>query len=87
MKKLFLLLSLVGITLLSCSDNKDINIVSSHTDTDYSSSGQLYAAKLINGEIGDEIILNEIRIDSTGREIHWPAYKKTIIHVCRRTGK
>ena len=69
MKKLFLLLILVGITLLSCSDNQDVSIVSSHSDTDFS-SGQLYSAKLVNGEIGDEIILDKTCIDSTGREIN-----------------
>jgi hypothetical protein len=70
MKKLFLLSILVGITFLSCSDNQDVNIVSAHSITDLSSSGQLYAAKLINGKIGDELILNETYIDSNGREIH-----------------
>ena len=70
MKKLFLLSILVGITFLSCSDNQDVNIVSSHSDTDHSSSGKLYIAKLINGEIGDELILNETYIDSTGRQIN-----------------
>jgi hypothetical protein len=70
MKKLFLLFVLVGITFLSCSENQDFNIVSSNSDTDHSFSGQLYAAKLINGEIGDELTLNETYIDSSGREIH-----------------
>ena len=70
MKQTFLLLILVGITFLSCSDNLDNNIVSSHTDTDLSLPGQLYATKLVNGEIGDELILNETYIDSAGKEIN-----------------
>jgi hypothetical protein len=70
MKKIFLLAILVGITLLSCSDNQDSNILSSNTETDLFSPRHLYSTKLINGEIGDELILNETYIDSTGREIN-----------------
>jgi hypothetical protein len=69
MKKLFLLTILVGITLLGCAENQESNLVSSNSQTDFSSLGQLYAAKLINGETGDELILNETIIDSTGKEI------------------
>jgi hypothetical protein len=69
MKKLFLLAVLVGITFLSCSENQESNLVSSQSTTDLSSPGQLYAAKLINGETGDELILNKTCFDSTGKEI------------------
>lgn len=69
MKKLFLLLFLVGITFLSCSDNQESTVVSSHSKTDLPLPGQLYAAKLINGETGDELVLNKTCFDSTGREI------------------
>ncbi|MBT8378907.1 MAG: hypothetical protein KJN64_06740 [Ignavibacteria bacterium] len=69
MKKLFLLLVLVGITFLSCSDNQESNFVSSNSKFDLSSPGHLYASKLINGETGDELILNQTFIDSSGREI------------------
>jgi hypothetical protein len=70
MKKIFLLLILVGITFLSCSEKQDDNIVSSTSSSDLLVSEQLYTAKLINGEIGDELTLNETYIDSTGREIN-----------------
>ena len=69
MKYLFLLIVLVGITFLSCSDNQESTLVSSHSKTDLPLPGQLYAGKLINGETGDELILNRTCIDSTGREI------------------
>lgn len=70
MKKLFLLCFLVGITFLSCSDNIDNPIVSSHSNTDLTSEGQLFTAKLIDGVIGDEIILNETFNDIAGNEIN-----------------
>jgi len=70
MKKIFLLCFLVGVTFLSCSDNIDNPIVSSHSNTDLTSQGQSFTAKLIDGVIGDELILNETFNDITGNEIN-----------------
>jgi hypothetical protein len=78
MKKLFLLCLLVGITFLSCSDNIDNPIVSSHSDTIHTSQGQLFAAKIIDGEIGDELILNETFNDIAGNEINVYAHLRIL---------
>lgn len=70
MKKLFLLCFLVGITILSCSDNANNSLVSSQINTDLISPGQLSLSKLIDGEIGDELILTETLIDIASNEIN-----------------
>ena len=70
MKKLFLLCFLVGITILSCSDNVDNSLVSSQINTDLISAGQLSLSKLVDGVIGDELILTETFTDIAGNEIN-----------------
>ncbi|MBT8386923.1 MAG: hypothetical protein KJO12_05880 [Ignavibacteria bacterium] len=76
MKKTFLLLIIVGITFLSCSDNLDNTIVISPTEADKlinpnpSIYQHLFASKLIDGEIGGELVLDETFINGEGREIN-----------------
>ncbi len=67
MKKLFLLFVLVGMTFLSCSENSDDTLVSANTDL--TSTGQLYAAKLIDGQVGDELEVNSTFVNAAGNEI------------------
>jgi len=70
MKQLFLLCFLVGITILSCSDNIDNSLVSSQINTDITSPGQLSLSKIVDGVIGDEIILTKTFNDIAGNEIN-----------------
>lgn len=77
MKKLFLLivLVLVGITFPGCNDNLDNTIISSTEaeklmNSQASIRPQLFASKLIDGEIGGKLILDETFINSEGRQIN-----------------
>ncbi|MBT8386439.1 MAG: hypothetical protein KJO12_03420, partial [Ignavibacteria bacterium] len=74
-KRVILLLILAGITFLGCNDNSD-NTISSPTEADKlinpnpSIYQHLFASKLIDGEIGGELILDETFINGEGREIN-----------------
>ena len=70
MKKIILLLFLVGITFLGCNDNLDNTIISSPTEADKFINPQLFASKLIDGEIGGKLVLDETFINGEGREIN-----------------
>ena len=74
-KKVILLLILAGITFLGCNDNSD-NTISSPTEADKLINPQqsiyqhLFASKLIDGEIGGKLELDETFINGEGREIN-----------------
>ena len=69
MKKTVLLLLLLGITFLGCNDNLDNPIVSSPTKTIKISKPNLMVSKLIDGEIGGELVLDTTFTNDEGREI------------------
>jgi hypothetical protein len=76
LKKIIVILILVAITFLGCSDNLDNTIISSPTEAEkltnpqLSTNPHLYASKLIDGEIGGELILDRTFINGEGREIN-----------------
>jgi len=70
----FLLIILVGITFLGCTDNLDNSIVTAPTvsplyKSKSSSDTQLYTSKFIDGKIGGVFILDSTYINSEGMEI------------------
>ncbi len=71
MKKSFLLFLLCGITLLSCTQSSDDNIVSSNNSGDilYLTSEQFLASNNIDGITGDELTLTQSYVNTTGRNI------------------
>lgn len=70
MKNTILLLLLLGITFLGCSDKLDNTIVSSPVQNDKLLPPQLATSKLIDGEVGGELTLNTTYINSAGSEIN-----------------
>ena len=69
MKKTVLLFLLLGITFLGCNDNLDNPIVSSSTETNKLNKPNLFVSKLIDGELGGELLLDTTFTDDEGREI------------------
>ena len=72
MKKSILLFLLCGITFFGCNDNLDTTIVSNPAPTasDKIIDAPLYASKIIDGEIGGELVLDRTFINDEGREIN-----------------
>ena len=77
--KKIILLILVGITFLGCSDNLENTIVTAPTSANDLNKSMprssifcnwLYASKLIDGSIGDDFIFDTTYINTAGREIN-----------------
>lgn len=84
MKRVFLLIVLVGITFLGCSDNYDSTNVSAPTKTNnFNKEGlltsdleievathRLSITELIDGEVGGELLIDTTYVNYQGREIN-----------------
>ena len=76
MKKTILLFLLLGITFLGCNDNLDNTSVSSLTGINklnnpkLSADAHFFASKIIDGEIGGELVLDRTFINAEGRLIN-----------------
>ena len=79
MKKLFLLCFLVGITILSCSDNSNNTIVTTPNDVENLTKSSphsfniytwLYTSRLVDGSIGCDFIYDTTFVNTLGREIN-----------------
>lgn len=79
MKKIFLLLILVGITFLSCSDNLDNTIVTTSNNIDNLTKSAprsfniypwLYTSRLIDGSIGCDFIYDTTFVNTQGKEVN-----------------
>jgi hypothetical protein len=79
MKKIFLLLILVGITFLSCSDNLDNTIVTTSSNIhkftksaphSFNIYTWLYTSRLIDGSIGCDFIYDTTFVNTQGNEIN-----------------
>jgi len=78
-KKIILLLILVGITFLGCNDNLDNTVVTAPASTDdviksasrsFNIYTWLYASKVVDGSIGCDFIYDTTFINTAGREIN-----------------
>jgi hypothetical protein len=69
-KKTFLLFLFLGITFLSCNENSDDTIVSSPNETTRLNKPNIFTSKVIDGEIGGELVLDTTFTNSQGREIN-----------------
>jgi hypothetical protein len=75
MKKILLLLTLLGLTFLGCSENFNDTIVSGANTTENPTLSkiedeELYTSQLIDGKKGGKIILDETYINGEGRVIN-----------------
>ena len=70
MKKIFLLLLLFGITFHGCNENSDNTIESIANGISRLNKSDLLVSKLIDGEIGGELVLDTTFITGEGKEIN-----------------
>ena len=70
MKKTLLLFLFLGITFLSCNENSNDTIVSSPNEIARLNKPNIFTSKLIDGEIGGELVLDTTFTNSEGREIN-----------------